>query len=188
MSKSNGRNNHRRSGGKSANFGLYVVLVVVALAVAVTVYAWRSGQKGGAVVGKQAPDITVRDLQGNAVKLSSIHQPVLVTFWQTTCPACQAEFVTLQDLWTEANKSGGPQWTLMLVDLGESADTVKAFMAEHNYNLPVYLDSSGAAGDAYGVYYIPANFFLDRTHKITYKNEGGLPGPEFKKRLDALTK
>ncbi|MHB8947139.1 MAG: TlpA family protein disulfide reductase [Bacillota bacterium] len=186
MSKSNGRRNQSRS--SSSMTSLYIVVGVLALAFLATFFAWRSGQKGGVNVGAKAPDITVRDLQGNAVKLSSINKPVLVTFWQTTCPACQSEFVTLQALWTEANKNGSPPWTLMLVDIGESPDTVRAFMAEHNYDLPVYVDPSATSGDAHGVYYIPANFFLDASHKIRSKSDGALPGPEFKARLDALTR
>jgi len=187
MSKNSHRQKQRRPAKKS-NLGLYIVLGVVAVAVAVSVYAWKTGQHGGAVVGAKAPDITVRDLQGNEVQLASVDRPVLVTFWQTTCPACQAELRTLQDLWTQANRNGQPRWTLMPVNLGEPVEAVKAFMDQNHYTFPVYVDPAGSAGDAYNVLYIPANFFIDASHRIRYKNEGGMAGPDFQSRLDAMTR
>jgi hypothetical protein len=65
---------------------------------------------------------------------------------------------------------------------------VKAFMAENKYTFPVYLDASGAAGETYNVYYIPANFFLDGRHRLSSMSDGAIPGPELKARLEALTR
>ncbi len=171
------------------NLGLYIALGLAALVIIATFAAYFSGHsRDKLAIGRKAPDITVTDQQGRRVALSSIEGPVLLAFWQTTCPACQAEMQALETIWTQESKDGPPRWTLVLVNLGESPDAVRAFTDHYKLTFPVYLDPTGAAAETYAVYYIPANFFLDGSHRIRSRSEGGLGGPAIKTRLNAISR
>jgi len=64
-------------------------------------------------------DFTLKDLEGNEVKLSSLKgKKVFLNFWATWCPPCKAEMPDIEKLYQETKDSG-------LVILAINVDTDK---------------------------------------------------------------
>jgi len=79
-----------------------------------------------AEVGVPAPDVTLPDVDGNEIKLSSfLGNPTLLIFWNTGCGYCEA---MLQDLkaWENKPPKGAPQ--LLFISAGPSSDIKKQGM------------------------------------------------------------
>jgi cytochrome c biogenesis protein CcmG/thiol:disulfide interchange protein DsbE len=150
----------RRSAATSR---LYAWLPAAAAICAIAVAAFfvlRPSSHSPGLVGKPAPDFTLRDLSGKVVMLSSLRgHPVLLNFWGTTCPPCRREVPLLQHAY-QAHRGDG------LVVLGldaqlDSAQEVNAFSAERSIDYPMLLDPNGTTAPLYGVNDLPHSFFID---------------------------
>jgi len=53
-------------------------------------------------------------------------------------------------------------FVVLAVNSQESAETVAAFLEEHDFTFPVLLDPGGVVMRDYGVLGLPASFFIDR--------------------------
>lgn len=111
--------------------------------------------------GFKAPDIEVRDLSGNAWRLSA-HKGdvVLVNFWASWCKECREEMPSLQRLYDKLKTN--PDFEMVLVvyneDPGESAE----FMDENNYTMPVYVDPGSAAARSFGLTGVPETYIVSK--------------------------
>lgn len=115
-----------------------------------------------------APDITVYDAGGNAVKLSDMQgKPVVLNVWASWCGPCKQE---MPDFQAAYEKYDG-QLIFMMVNL-TGQDTVadaKALLAETGYTFPVYYDTDNSAAKSYNTGSIPATFFINaRGEMVTY--------------------
>ena len=109
-----------------------------------------------------APDFTVYDADGNAVKLSDfLGQPVVVNFWASWCGPCQSEMPAFDAV--AAEYAG--QVAFLMVNLTdgyqETQAQAEAFLEEKGYAFPVYFDLDSDAAVTYGIYGIPVTFFID---------------------------
>lgn len=124
-----------------------------------------------------APDFTVYDADGNAVKLSDfIGKPVILNFWASWCGPCQMEMPDFD----ESYAANGEEIYFLMVNMTdgsqETLETAKAFIEESGYSFPVYYDTDMDAAGAYGVTSIPCTFFINAEgHAITYAN-GSIDG------------
>jgi peroxiredoxin len=60
----------------------------------------------------------------------------------------------------------------LLVDIGESSQTVQSFLQSKNYTTPVLLDQTASAMMKYGVSGVPMTFFIGRDGIIKYIKRG----------------
>ena len=110
----------------------------------------------------EAPDFTVYDAEGGAVRLSDFRgKPVVVNFWASWCGYCVMEMPDFNDLY---NELGGEVHFLMInVTDGrqETVDSARSFIEELGYGFPVYYDTELDAASAYGAYSLPQTMFID---------------------------
>ena len=127
---------------------------------------------GGAVVGAVAPDITVYDLKGNSISLSSLRgKVVFLNFWATWCPPCRAELPSIDRLYEVFG--GNPDFVLLAVNgEPEGRDTVPRFLKEDPHPFPIYLDPDGSAQQRYGVTGYPETYLIGRDGVIVGKEIG----------------
>jgi peroxiredoxin len=124
------------------------------------------------VVGAPAPDFSLNDLAGQAVKLSSLRgQVVLVNFWATWCGPCRLEMPTLEKYY-EAFKGQG--FVVLAVDMGDEKADVQAFASDHKLSFSIVLDPDMAVSDAYRVSSLPTTFIVDAQGRITQEQVGML--------------
>lgn len=126
--------------------------------------------------GDLAPDFELQDLDGKTVSLSGLRgRPVLLNFWATWCPPCQAEMPYLQQVFEEWQ---GKELAVLTVDIGESRSTVNNYLQSYKLSLPVLLDIKKTVAYKYGFRYVPTTFFIDRDGIIQRMRVGPFPSKE----------
>ncbi len=109
---------------------------------------------------------TLKNLQGEDVSLDSVlqsHKLVLLNFWATWCGYCVEE---MPDLVRLQNDLGSKGFTVLAMDMGESAEQASSFAKEHGLNFPIVLDTEITTAQKYGIVGIPVSILLDPTGKV----------------------
>jgi peroxiredoxin len=134
-----------------------------------------------------APDFSLVDLEGQAVRLSGLRgKVVLVNVWTTWCPPCREEMPSMDRLYRALE---GEAFELLAVsqdDQGRAA--VDGFVREVPVSFPVLLDPERRVGSAYGVWGYPETFVIDREGRIVERVIGPREWdtPEQKQQIRAL--
>lgn len=119
-----------------------------------------------------APDFTVYDEDGQAVNLSDLRgKPVVVNFWASWCSPCKSEMPDFEDAYDEY----GDDLHFMMVNMTdgdrETVGAAKEYVAGQGYTFPAYYDTDMDAAYTYGVYSIPATYFIDAEgYAVAYAN------------------
>lgn len=113
--------------------------------------------------GKPTGDLVVKDISGKIHKLSDFKgNNVLVVFWATWCPACNAEIPHLIKL----RDKFGPEKLQILAVSNESETVLKAYVEAKNINYTVATFSDQLPDPFNGVTGIPTSFFIDPDGKL----------------------
>ena len=120
-----------------------------------------------------APELRLWGLDGAEHDLSTMKgQVVVINFWATWCPPCIEEMPSIQKMW---EKLRGRGLEVLGVNLGEPADTIRAFLDEFDSKLefPILLDPEGEAFRAWGARGLPKTYVVNKRGRIIYEAEGG---------------
>ena len=128
------------------------------------------------LVGKSAPPISGKDLDGKAVAVPAANAgPTLVVFWASWCRPCAEEVAWIDQAYTKHKAAG---FRVVGVDLDAEQEgglessavtsTVRRFVIDHNVRWPTLVDAPGpkSIAKAYGVTELPANFLIGRDGTI----------------------
>lgn len=146
---------------------IFVIIVIMTLLVVSC-----AKEKKQAILGGEAPDFTLSELNGTEVRLSKLKgRVVLIEFWATWCPPCRESIPAMNELYRKYNDKG-----LVLlgisVDKGQNVEEdLRAFVKEYSIQYPVAIDSKNI-NNLYGVYSIPTTVLIDKEGKIALKNIG----------------
>jgi peroxiredoxin len=154
---------------------LTTLLTIVGLVVAGS--ASRADTKpaiSSAVVGKPAPDFTLKDLTGKEVKLASFKGKTVVLEWfNPGCPFVKRSH-TVGSLVDTAKRHGKDGVVWLAINSGapgkegaavpQNAEAAKAWSIPN----PILRDESGAVGKAYGATNTPNMFVIDKTGTVVY--------------------
>lgn len=129
-------------------------------------------------IGQRAPDFALPDLDGETTHLSDfLGSVVLLEFWKSTCPGCQASSAALEALRQVYGEQG---LVILLITLDSSTKAVRGYLADHGFTEFVALrETRGFLSDTvrtYGVKATPTLFLIDRSGVIRYKSFGNLTG------------
>jgi thiol-disulfide isomerase/thioredoxin len=109
--------------------------------------------------GDPAPVFRFEDASGTTFALSDFQgKAVMLNFWRTTCPPCVMEMPHLQEVYDEWQE----EVVMLIINIGEDADTVNEFLDDLGLSLPVILDREAFAAVEYQSYSIPTTFFIDK--------------------------
>ncbi len=131
--------------------------------VIISALAWGLGhaaQRAPAdVLGRPAPDLTIRSLQdGRQVRLSDLHgRPVVLNFWASWCVPCRQEAPALN----EAARRYDGRILFLGADIEDSEQPARAYLGELQVAYPAGPIVRGSERD-YGVTAPPETFFIDR--------------------------
>jgi thiol-disulfide isomerase/thioredoxin len=135
----------------------------------------------------KAPDFTVLDIDGNAVKLSDLlGKPVVLNFWASWCPPCMNEMPEFNEVYGEV----GGDVSFMMVDLvdgqRETVETGMQYITEQGFSFPVYFDTKHEAAGAYEISSIPTTIFIDKGGYIATKAQGSIDAQALKEGIDLI--
>jgi peroxiredoxin len=129
----------------------------------------------GAAIDKAAPDFTLKDVDGKAVKLSDYKGKIVVLEWfNPECPVSagshqkgalkdQAERVSKDGIvWLAINSSGAGME-------GNGVEKNKKMAGEWKMKHPVLIDESGDVGRMYGAKTTPHMFVIDTKGLLVYR-------------------
>jgi peroxiredoxin len=108
-----------------------------------------------------APELTLRDTQGDSHTLADYHgQVVLVNLWATWCPPCKEEMPTLQAFYDKHQKNG---FVIIAVNDGDPTADVLQFVKDYELTFPVWLDPTYIATEkVFKTLNLPSSFVIDR--------------------------
>jgi thiol-disulfide isomerase/thioredoxin len=129
-------------------------------------------------------DLTLQDMNGNAVKLADYKgKVILLNVWATWCGPCQAEIPELVEAYNKYKDQGV---VIVGVSLDDTAETLRAYAPKKNMNYPSLLmqdDFDEAYGPIFGV---PITFFIARDGKISRKHFGPVSKEDIDREIKAL--
>jgi peroxiredoxin len=119
---------------------------------------------------KIAPDFSLNDASGKAVRLSDFKgKVVLLNFWATWCGGCKVEIPELIEFQNKYKDRG-----LEVIGVSTDADgwkVVKPFIAEKKINYTVLLGDDEIC-KLYSVEAMPVTLLIDREGRIAASHEG----------------
>jgi peroxiredoxin len=122
-------------------------------------------QRGGRLVGRQAPEFSLSDLSGRAIRLANLQgRIVFLNLWTTWCAPCREEMPAMQALYTRLR---GPDFEMLAVSADqEGREVVERFVQELRLTFPVLPDPELQIADRYGVSGYPETFIIDRNGRV----------------------
>jgi cytochrome c biogenesis protein CcmG/thiol:disulfide interchange protein DsbE len=132
------------------------------------------------MLGKPAPDFTLRDLNGREVHLSALRgKPVLLDFWATWCGYCREELPSIELLYRGLKD----KVAVYGID-NEAAEVARDYLQKFGYTLPTLVDAKDQAVNSFHLEGWPTTVLIDGDGKIVYYESGF----EAEKLRDALRK
>jgi len=162
-------------------FRLFAVVAALTLVFAL--------QPAVAQSGREAPDFTLENLDGDWVSLQDVvgDGPVLISFWATWCRPCLEELRELQQLYEEYEPRG---LTMLAIstDSERSIAKVKPLVRSKGYTFQVLLDTNSDVARLYYAQNIPYTVIIDSAGSIVYTHMGYRKGDELevKEVIDRL--
>ncbi len=121
------------------------------------------------LVGAQAPDCDLVNLDGAPVKLSALHtKPVVLNFWSTWCVPCVTEHGILQ----RGAQVQGDAVQFVGVVYQDTVDKARAYLAERGSSYLQVMDAESRCAIDYGVAGVPETFFIAAGGRIHSKEVG----------------
>ena len=156
-------------------------VAVTGLVVAAIVVAELASGGGSEQVGRAAPPLPAKALRPPGTDLAALRgKPALVDFFASWCGPCAEEAPTLRKL----SAALGERATVVAVDWDDAGGPARAFVRKQGWDFPVLADTSGTAGESYGLVGLPTSFVLDPEGRIVATFRG--PQSEAKLRQALL--
>jgi thiol-disulfide isomerase/thioredoxin len=148
-----------------------VLLLLVGLGTPGLAQAQDEGDMGIAV-GAKPPVVTIADLDGHPVDLGQVvgKKPVLLEFWATWCPLCEALLPKLEA--AHARFGDRMEFVAIAVAINQSPASVQRHLAKHPIPFRFLWDTDGNAVRAFQAPSTSYVVVLDAAGKVVYTGIG----------------
>jgi peroxiredoxin len=137
------------------------VSVLVGLFMCVAAFAQPS-------VGEKADEISLPDIKGNNISLSSLQgKVVLIDFWASWCGPCRRSEPDLKKLYEKYQSKG---FEIYGISVDEDKFAWKSAVKQDKINWLHVNDDKGAVASKWNVMFIPNTYLLDKTGKVVAVN------------------
>jgi cytochrome c biogenesis protein CcmG, thiol:disulfide interchange protein DsbE len=135
----------------------------------------------GAIVGGQAPEFELADLDGNPVRLADLRgRPVVVNFWASWCGPCVEEFPLLRDA-VERHAAG--DLAVIGIVYQDRTEAARDFMERNGGTWTAAMDPDERVASAYGILAPPETFFIGRDGTIVARQIGQFSASSLEEKL-----
>ena len=109
---------------------------------------------------ESSPDFNLMSVAEEQFRLSEQRgRVVLLSFWATWWGWCKKEFPSLENLHQNFKEQS---FSLLAIDVGETKETVLAFVEDNNLSFTFLLDEDKQVSARYGVRSHPMNFLINK--------------------------
>src|SRR5438552_6146788 len=124
-------------------------IILAALVISPALPIAVKAQDLGIDVGAKAPIVSVQSLDGKQISLGNYigKTPMLIEFWATWCPNCRELMPTL--LATEKKFAGKVKFLAVAVNVNQSPERVRRFLAAHPLPHETVFDAEGKAAEGF---------------------------------------
>lgn len=159
------------------------IRVAVALIALVAVARAAQAQDIGLPLGSAPPGVTIEDLDGQPADLSAVigKKPVLLEFWATWCPQCEALFPRMEAAYRRFG--GGVEFVVVAVAVNQTQRSIKRHLERHPMPFRVLWDTQGRAVRAFQAFTTSYVVVLDRDGKVVYTGTG--PDQDIEEAVEA---
>jgi peroxiredoxin len=160
------------------------ILFILLCAVGYTLYAnlFHKEENQRVQVGDAAPDFALSTLSGGDFQLSDHEgKAVLVNFWGSWCGPCKKEMPAIQEAYEHYKDK---DFEVVTINIKESEFTVNKFFEHNNLSIPVVMDKNGEVYDQYGIYNLPASFFVSPDGKVKRMVQGEMNRQDIDKWIE----
>ena len=125
-----------------------------------------------------APQFALQAIDGSIVKLLDFRgRPVMLTFWQIHCPACQFQMPFTQALY---DKYPSDSLVVLTINTGDRPSDIVDYVNSRGITYPVLLDTQTKVAQDYRIIGVPTTYFIDdqgffKGYQIgAFQNEDGM--------------
>ena len=131
---------------------------------------WNAAKINKQLAGKPAPELEVVDLDRRRFTIAALRgRTVLLDFWTTWCPPCQADAPALDKLY---RKYGAHDLMIVGISVDEERRVVAQFLQSHPHVFPTVLTSENEMPPPYRVSALPTYIVIDRSGNVSSATEG----------------
>jgi peroxiredoxin len=145
----------------------------IIIAAGLLVLGWialRYSSRHHTSISGRAPDFSLTDVSGRALKLSDYRGKVVVLdFWATWCDPCKEEiphFIVMQ------NHYAAQGLQVIGISMDDDDKSVRVFQQQYKMNYPVARGTPELASQYGGILGLPIAFVIDRSGRIAARHIG----------------
>lgn len=131
-----------------------------------------AAQDAGIAVGTRAPDVTVKDLDGQPVPLGQYlgKKPVLLEFWATWCEVCEELLPAVRK--AHAQYGDRVEFFGVNVTINQTPDRVRRYLDQHHPPFRTLYDDEGVSTRAYLAPTTSYIVVVDAAGRVAYTGTG----------------
>jgi len=150
----------------------HILSALMLMAAGAASHAATSGEDladaaGRSLVGKPAPRLVVKTIDGDTIDLGRLYgrQAVYLKFWATWCVPCRQQMPHFQ----HAFETAGPDMQVIAINTGfnDSLDAVRTYRRRLGITMPIVIDD-GTLAAAFGLRVTPQHIVIGRDGRILY--------------------
>jgi cytochrome c biogenesis protein CcmG, thiol:disulfide interchange protein DsbE len=127
------------------------------------------------------PEITVAGFEAH---LEGLDQPALVNVWASWCGPCRSEAPLLD----QAHAEFGDQITFIGVDIQDTQNGAKQFLAEFGLSFDHFFDRNRSIPNHYGAFGVPVTMFFAPHGALVHVHNGVIDERTLALNIDELTR
>lgn len=158
--------------------------LIILFAVVLLVLSSCSVSQSGLGEGDNAPNFTLKSIDGTSTSLSDYKGRIVVlNFFGVWCPWCVKEMPGFVKLYDEY-KDKGVQ--LVVVDVGDSSPQVSNYLKSNGFTIMPLMDESNEVSGRYQISGYPTTYIIDKDGVTRKINRGYMDENTLKSLLDSM--